>query len=741
MSQADTRPPVEPACASEVERCDGRDNTCEGTIDEGCPCEFGNSVQGVCKQARISQDSGMCMPPGAYALEEKASMGGCDGLDNDCDGQVDEGCELCDYANIKQGVCRYGQAYLSEENRAFNATMTQKRIVPLCLPPAAYHVEEADCGLGGTGDGVDNDCDGQVDEGCESPGVFQPLGQEMCTNGKDDDGDGDVDRFDADCPLPMPPAPRLGVADRATCVLQNDASVACFGSLFGGIKDVPAGAGWSAVAAGSFFGCVLDAQGAPTCWGRTSTFEVPMPSGLRLRSIAAGHSHVCGVSLQGEAVCWGVCAQGECDGPTALGPVVEVAAGRTHSCGRDEAGRVECWGGLKRYQQPPKEMRFDQVVAGFEFSCGIMSRTKHVLCWGDNALLPPPVGEFPENDPERHRFRPYTSISAMWNHVCGIDLSGETRCWGYNVHGQTSPPASLRSVEVVAGGYHSCSLNTSGELVCWGRNEFGQFGNIEREFKMVSKHVDHMCGWDKENTLVCFSSTVKPVREYPLKEIRIKQDAVTSLGVGERLGCVVAGGELVCWTQNEETKVVAAGLRNHRVRCVKAGCIALGARANDQAYTYGTSLLFGKLTEFLGTQDVPLVDVDLQGDRGCVVVGERAVEITPVRTSILGSGARRCAVSADYTLVEKAEQVTMTDERTKKTQDFGALPLPLRSASCGIHGCYVVDREGGLHARGEKWLVFNEDGKIRDRVEVFYHSGDLYNPMCVLKNDGKFICW
>jgi len=83
---------------------DGIDNDCDGSIDEGC----------------VEEDDG------CGDVELCGGDGTGDGIDNDCDGQVDEGCDDDDGC---------GDVEL--------------------------------CGGDGTGDGIDNDCDGQVDEGCD----------------------------------------------------------------------------------------------------------------------------------------------------------------------------------------------------------------------------------------------------------------------------------------------------------------------------------------------------------------------------------------------------------------------------------------------------------------------------------------------------------------------------------------------------------------------------------------------
>ncbi len=187
------------ACAADpaapiAELCNGVDDDCDGRIDEdfgaGQRCQTG---VGDCRVlGRV-----LCQPDGTASCVANVPPPGvetCNGFDEDCDGRVDEGLDNqggCDTG--VPGVCGAG-ALACVDARS------------VCLPAAVAADEICD--------GLDNDCDGGTDEGlgtvacgqgaCAQEGpacvagalvVCDPLagaGPERC-NGVDDDCNGVVD--------------------------------------------------------------------------------------------------------------------------------------------------------------------------------------------------------------------------------------------------------------------------------------------------------------------------------------------------------------------------------------------------------------------------------------------------------------------------------------------------------------------------------------------------------------------
>jgi streptogramin lyase len=209
---------------AEAEVCDGRDNDCDGVVDDGVEigpaCTIDNAF-GSCAGTNVCQGEA-----GYTCIGETATEEVCDGVDNDCDGAVDEGvsnrCGTC--GPEPEEVCgdfidndcdgaidepeagcfcdgRTNQPCYPGEPQTLGIGACRGGVVSCTCPSGDRFCDDGVYGecVGAVTptpevcDGIDNNCDGRIDEGVRNPcGGCGAVPVEVC-DGVDNDCDGRID--------------------------------------------------------------------------------------------------------------------------------------------------------------------------------------------------------------------------------------------------------------------------------------------------------------------------------------------------------------------------------------------------------------------------------------------------------------------------------------------------------------------------------------------------------------------
>ena len=155
----------------DAEACNGLDDNCDGDVDEGFSCRMGQET--ACTTSCGSLGSGICAadctPPGAEACNVRDEL--CNGADDDCDGACDNSFECCRGTTLVGGDC--GVSGHEESTCTVSCAWSE----PSCI-------DEGECTPGVTqacGDCGTQTCDAAGRWGtCTGEGVCSPGATQAC---------------------------------------------------------------------------------------------------------------------------------------------------------------------------------------------------------------------------------------------------------------------------------------------------------------------------------------------------------------------------------------------------------------------------------------------------------------------------------------------------------------------------------------------------------------------------------
>lgn len=386
-----------PDCTREQEVCDGRDNDCDGETDEELERNCDNQ-EGVCAGQKTVCTDGSWEPcnPEEYSTHYESDETTCDGRDNDCDGQVDESSKrivaVAGGSNFSCALDDAGKAYCwgangsgqlgdgtdkpSERPVAVDTTESFESIdagdTRACAVTAAGDVYCWGGGIGGSSSPVE--VGGSASFDSVTVGSSEMCG--MTTDGR-------ALCWEAGSLQPSKASSEhefsaISAGSRVVCGLDAGGAAWCWGeNSWGQLGDgtyddsfddpvsVHGTTRYDEISVGGRNTCGISKDDELYCWGLSKATgdsywveprRIHDSSGYR--NLVSGWDHACALTDSGAAACWWQNEKGQVDGdagsvssryPTPFetrssAEFVDVGAGDYHTCVVSQTGTVLCWG-------------------------------------------------------------------------------------------------------------------------------------------------------------------------------------------------------------------------------------------------------------------------------------------------------------------------------------------------------------------------------------------------------------
>lgn len=248
----------------------------------------------------------------------------------------------------------------------------------------------------------------------------------------------------------------------------------------------------SQLSVGVLASCALEQDGDVACWGYNIFHQISaapdaifataatVPAPVKFTAVAVGVAQTCAIATDKTAWCWGFPNDGQLGhapgdgGPADLSPsrvtglanVKQIAGGYLGTCALTEDGIAHCWGAAAALNSQlgrgdidagafdptpasvvmPTGVTFAQIVPHFQGFCAL-DTTGGVWCWGTNVRgaegrVDGGDGDggplFPAFVPSKIDIANVDRIASMGGsqHICALVHGGSVKCWGFNGFGQ-----------------------------------------------------------------------------------------------------------------------------------------------------------------------------------------------------------------------------------------------------------------------------------------------------------------